>query len=288
MAQTPYSANQVLASLAAPDLNFLLPHLRFVDLPQETVLFEAGGTVNRVYFPHSGIVSLVVELTTGDMIEAAMIGREGVVGGLAALDHNISISRAIVQVAGAASAVEVDAVRRLGEQSAAFRTILIKHEQVLLAQSQQSAACNATHTLEARLSRWLLRCRDLLASDEIALTQEFVARDAGRAANQRVGGGQYAPAGRSHKVQARQHPPARSRGPAGKRLRMLRDRQGAVRSADRTIPQHVIAFDQDFWSYVGDRAPAAPPVVRRPEGARITGTVSVRMIFRRPEDRRGG
>ena len=175
MAQTPYSANHVLASLPAPDLNFLLPHLRFVDLPQETLLFESGGTVNRVYFPHSGIVSLVVELTTGDMIEAAMIGREGVVGGLAALDHNISISRAIVQVAGAASAVDVDAVRRLGEQSAAFRTILIKHEQVLLAQSQQSAACNATHTLEARLSRWLLRCRDLLASDEIALTQEFVA-----------------------------------------------------------------------------------------------------------------
>ncbi len=175
MAQTPYSANQVLASLAPPDLNFLLPHLRFVDLPQETVLFEAGGTVDRVYFPHGGVVSLVVELTTGDMIEAAMIGREGVVGGLAALDTNISVSRAIVQVAGAGSAVEVDAVRRLADQSAAFRTILVKHEQVLLAQSQQSAACNATHTLEARLSRWLLRCRDLLASDEIALTQEFVA-----------------------------------------------------------------------------------------------------------------
>lgn len=179
MAQTPHSANQVLASLTAPDLNFLLPHLRFVDLPQETVLFEAGGTVDRVYFPHRGIVSLVVELTSGDMIEAAMIGREGVVGGLAALDHNISISRAIVQVAGAASTVEVAAVRGLGEQSAAFRTILIKHEQVLLAQSQQSAACNAAHTLEARLSRWLLRCRDLLASDEIALTQEFVAQTLG-------------------------------------------------------------------------------------------------------------
>jgi CRP-like cAMP-binding protein len=175
MAQTPSSANQVLASLAAPDLNFLQPHLRFVDLPQETVLFEAGGTVNRIYFPHAGIVSLVVELTTGDMIEAAMIGREGVVGGLAALDTNISVSRAIVQVAGTGSAVEVDAVRRLADQSSAFRTILVKHEQVLLAQSQQSAACNATHTLEARLSRWLLRCRDLLASDEIALTQEFVA-----------------------------------------------------------------------------------------------------------------
>jgi CRP-like cAMP-binding protein len=176
MAQSPYSANHVLASLAAPELGFLLPHLRFVDLPQETVLHETGGTISRIYFPHDGIVSLVVELATGEMIEAAMIGREGVVGGLAALDTKISVSRAIIQVAGAASAVDVDVIRELAEQSAAFRTILIKHEQILLAQSQQSAACNAIHTLEARLSRWLLRCRDLLASDDIALTQEFVAQ----------------------------------------------------------------------------------------------------------------
>jgi CRP-like cAMP-binding protein len=176
MAQSHFSSNQVLASLLPADAGLLLPHLRFVDLPQETVLFEAGGTITRIFFPHSGIVSLVVELTSGDMIEAAMIGREGVVGGLAALDTNISVSRAIVQVAGAASVVEVDVVRALADQSIGFRTTLIKHEQILLAQSQQSAACNAAHTLEARLSRWLLRCRDLIGGDDIALTQEFVAQ----------------------------------------------------------------------------------------------------------------
>jgi len=174
MAESP--SNQLLASLPAPDLDLLLPQLRFVDLPQETILFEAGDTISRIFFPHSGIVSLVVELGSGEMIEAAMIGREGVVGGLAALDSNVSVSQAIMQVAGAASAVDVDVVRRLAEQSNGFRTILIKHEQLLLAQSQQSAACNATHTLEARLSRWLLRCRDLIGGDDIALTQEFVAQ----------------------------------------------------------------------------------------------------------------
>ncbi len=176
MAESPYPSNNVLASLPAPDLDLLLPHLRFVDLPQETVLFEAGGTIRRIFFPHGGIVSLVVELTSGEMIEAAMIGREGVVGGLAALDTNISVSRGIMQIAGAASAADVDVVRRAAEQSVAFRTTLIKHEQLLLAQSQQSAACNATHTLEARLSRWLLRCRDLIGGEDIALTQEFVAQ----------------------------------------------------------------------------------------------------------------
>src|ERR1700686_814338 len=117
MAQSPYSANQVLASLAAPELGFLLPHLRYVDLPQETVLHETGGTISRIYFPHDGIVSLVVELATGEMIEAAMIGREGVVGGLAALDTKISISRAIVQIAGSGSVIDVETVRRLAEQS---------------------------------------------------------------------------------------------------------------------------------------------------------------------------
>ena len=172
----PYTSNNVLASLEATDLNALLPHLRLIELPQEMVLFEAGEAINRVLFPHAGVVSLVVELASGEMIEAAMIGREGVVGGLSALDSSISISRAIVQIAGAASAIDVEHVRQLGERSASFRTTLIKHEQVLLAQSQQSAACNATHTIEARLSRWLLRCRDLIGSEDLPLTQEFIAQ----------------------------------------------------------------------------------------------------------------
>jgi CRP-like cAMP-binding protein len=172
----PYSSNLVLAELAGADLGVLLPHLRSVELPQEMVLFEAGDVISRVLFPHAGIVSLVVELASGEMIEAAMIGREGVVGGLSALDSKISISRAIVQIAGTASAIDVEHVRQLGEKSTSFRTMLIKHEQVLLAQSQQSAACNATHTIEARLSRWLLRCRDLIGSDDLPLTQEFIAQ----------------------------------------------------------------------------------------------------------------
>jgi CRP-like cAMP-binding protein len=173
---SPHSSNLVLAGLPPADRNLLLPHLRSIEMPQEMILFEAGDAISRVLFPHGGVVSLVVELASGEMIEAAMIGREGVVGGLAALDSKISISRAIVQIGGTASAVDVEHVRQLGEKSVAFRTMLIKHEQVLLAQSQQSAACNATHTIEARLSRWLLRCRDLVGSEDLPLTQEFIAQ----------------------------------------------------------------------------------------------------------------
>jgi CRP-like cAMP-binding protein len=177
MAQSnSYSENRLLAALPAADYEQLLPHLRSVDLPQEMVLFEAGDTISRIYFPHAGVVSLVVELASGETIEAAMIGREGVVGSLSALDSNISMSKAIIQIAGAASVIDVEHVRQLAERSVTFRTTLIRHEQILLAQSQQSAACNAIHTIEARLSRWLLRCRDLTGSEDLPLTQEFIAQ----------------------------------------------------------------------------------------------------------------
>jgi CRP-like cAMP-binding protein len=172
----PNLPNRVLASLMLADIEMLAPHLRFVELSEGKILFEAGDAIDQVYFPHKGIVSIVAELTTGEMIETAMIGSEGVVGGLSALDSKISIGSAIVQIAGAASVVDVGHVRQLAEQSIGFRATLIKHEQVLLAQSQQSAACNATHTIEARLSRWLLRCRDLTSSDDLPLTQEFIAQ----------------------------------------------------------------------------------------------------------------
>jgi CRP-like cAMP-binding protein len=170
-----HSSNQILATLTAADRDALLPHLRVVELPQEMVLFEAGKPVKAIYFPHFGIVSLVVDLASGDMIEAAMVGKDGVVGGSAALNGDLSLNKAVVQLTGRASVVDVDRVRALAESSVVFRTALMRHEQFVMAQAQQSAACNASHAVEARISRWLLRCRDLAGSNDIALTQEFLA-----------------------------------------------------------------------------------------------------------------
>jgi CRP-like cAMP-binding protein len=175
MFQSPHSTNLLLASLPPENMAALVPHLRVVPLPQETVLFEAGDTIKAVYFPHTGIVSIVVDLASGETIETAMIGRDSLVGGSAALDDEIALNRAVVQVAGVASVVEVGTFRGLAQQSHTFHATLARHRQFILAQAQQSAACNAAHTLEARLSRWLLRCRDLLGSDDVPLTQEFLA-----------------------------------------------------------------------------------------------------------------
>ena len=87
--------NLLLASLSAADLKLLEPHLRPLELQQQKVLFEAGQSVSIVYFPYDAVVSLVVTLSTGEAIEAAMVGRDGVVGALAALDGRISLSRAV-------------------------------------------------------------------------------------------------------------------------------------------------------------------------------------------------
>ena len=173
MAKSP---NSLLASLPADVFSALSPHLKLVELKFGDVLAETGGAVRKVYFPYSGVISLVVELDVGSMIETAMVGRDGVLSAAAALDGKVSLNKGVVQLAGSAGVMEVDQLRRLAKEFEPFREILIRHEQVLFAQSQQSAACNASHSVEARMCRWLLHMRDLAASDDLMLTQEFLAQ----------------------------------------------------------------------------------------------------------------
>jgi CRP-like cAMP-binding protein len=168
--------NRLLASLPPADFEALRPHLKPFDLVHEDLLFDAGDAVHWVYFPHSGVISLVVGLADGQRIEAAMVGRDSVVGASAALDGGVALNTGIVQVGGAASILDAATLQKVAEHSNAFRAVLIRHEQILLAQAQQSAACNVTHSVEARLSRWLLWTRELSGSDTLGLTQEFLAQ----------------------------------------------------------------------------------------------------------------
>jgi CRP-like cAMP-binding protein len=176
MNANPQSANHLLAALPAAAFEQLRPHLQTMELVQEVVLIAAGEPLVRVFFPHSGVISLVVSLAGGQAVEVASIGRDSVFGGSAALDGGISLTDAIVQLPGAASTLEVERLRTIANQSIAFRTMLIRHEQALFAQAQQSAACNASHPAEFRLARWLLRMHDLAEAEELPLTQEFLAQ----------------------------------------------------------------------------------------------------------------
>src|SRR6266576_304257 len=170
------SQNRILNSLPQNIFAAVEPHLKQIDLVFGAVVAETDQPVDRVYFPHSGVVSLVVEMEVGDMIETAMVGRDGAANATAALDGMIAMHRGIIQVAGSGSTIAPDSLRSLANEFELLRSLLIRHEQVVFAQAQQSAGCNASHTVEARMCRWLLRIRDLTGSDEMELTQECLAQ----------------------------------------------------------------------------------------------------------------
>ena len=167
--------NLLLSLLLPSDLKYLEPHLKPARFDQHHVLFEADEQIRHVYFPTSAVVSLVVTLSTGEMVEAAMVGVDGVVGASAALDGKMALSRGIVQLGGEIIVCDTEALKSTALQSPQLLALLIRHEQTVYAQAQQSAACFATHQVVARLSRWLLRARDLSGSDTLSFTQEYLA-----------------------------------------------------------------------------------------------------------------
>jgi CRP-like cAMP-binding protein len=168
--------NQLLQALPAKEFGVLGSRLKTLQMVREAVLVAAGAALDQIVFPHDGAVSIVVNLSEGQTVEVAMVGREGVIGAFEAFGDGVSLADAIVLFPGTASVIELADFRAVAAQSPELRSLLLRHGQLLLAQTQQTAACNATHTVEARLSRWLLRARDLHDGKTLPLTQELLAR----------------------------------------------------------------------------------------------------------------
>jgi CRP-like cAMP-binding protein len=146
-------------------------------------LIRLGEAITQVYLPHSGVVSFIVELAAGERVEVAMVGRDSIVGASAALGILVGVTEAVVLLPGTASVIDVDRFRAAVERSEALRTTLVRHGQALFVQAQQTAGCNASHSVEARLARWLLRVRDLSGSNHFTLTQELMAQMIGARRN---------------------------------------------------------------------------------------------------------
>jgi len=168
--------NLLLASLPAKDFALLAPHLKDIELEQGTVLQEQGERIEQVYFPREGIVSLLAVMRQGEAIETATIGFEGAVGSFAGFGSRRAHTRAVVQVKGWASRITASRFRKIAEGNEAVCRIVVRYGEMLLIQVQQTAACNALHPVEARLSRWLLQARDRLESNKINLTHEFLSQ----------------------------------------------------------------------------------------------------------------
>ena len=175
MQAVPSPPNRLLQILPAADFQSLCPHLEPVELAKRSVLIETGVPPQHIYLPHSGIVSMMVSLSEGQTVEVAMVGRDTIVGASAALDAGPALTDAIVVAPCTASVLKAGDLRAAADRSSTLRKHLARHQQTLLVQAQQSAACNASHSVEARLSRMLLRARDLCDSEGLPLTQEFLA-----------------------------------------------------------------------------------------------------------------
>jgi len=180
---TPRSLNGFLSSLSADDFELIRPHLRTVDLVQDLVLVGVGETLKRAYLPHRGVISLVVDLARGEHVQVAMIGRQSIFGVFSALGDTIALNSAMVLVPGPASTIDLDRLRAAADQSATLRTILMRHGLAIYAQAQQTAGCNASHTVEARLARCLLQTHDISGGVKLLLTQEALAQMIGARRN---------------------------------------------------------------------------------------------------------
>jgi CRP-like cAMP-binding protein len=164
------------------DYKRILPDLEIVPLKLKSVLHKIGEPIQDVYFPGAGFCSMLTVLEDGGMVEIATIGREGIVGVSAWLDGTPVTSSAMVQgESDLCYRMSVGAFRRELDRRGAFNDVIGRYAQALFGFVAQSTACNAVHTVEQRLARWLLMARDRMESDEFPLTQEFVSMMLGAA-----------------------------------------------------------------------------------------------------------
>jgi CRP-like cAMP-binding protein len=168
--------NLLLASLPVEEYRRIFQSLDVVPLKLKNIIHRAGEPIEHVYFPGGGFCSMLAVLKDGAMVEVATIGREGVVGVTAVLDGNPVSSTSMVQgETDTCYRMKADAFRREMDRRGVFYELLTHFAQALVGFIMQSTACNAVHSVEQRLARWLLMARDRMRSDEFPLTQEFVA-----------------------------------------------------------------------------------------------------------------
>jgi CRP-like cAMP-binding protein len=168
--------NRFLAALPARDFSRLASHLRTAPLERSATLYDAGDEIEQVYFPLSGIVSLVAVMQNGVAVETAKVGRDGIVGATVGLGSRCAFGGAVVQIAGEAMRMAATQFREAVGNSDAIRALVVEYNDLLLGQIQQSAACNALHSLEGRLCRWLLEIGDGIGGNAIPMTQEIIAQ----------------------------------------------------------------------------------------------------------------
>ena len=167
--------NHLLAALPAADLIRLAPQLEPVPLELGGVIYESDGEQAHVYFPTSGIVSLLKVMNDGAAAEIAVVGNEGMVGISLFMGGETTPSRAVVQSVGRAYRLDAAQIKIEFARGGALQRLLLRYTQALITQMTQTAVCNRHHSVDQQLCRWLLLSLDRLPGDELVMTQELIA-----------------------------------------------------------------------------------------------------------------
>jgi len=168
--------NRLLAALPASDYSLLEAHLKEVPLEVGAVLQDPGERIQYVYFPLSGMISLLSVMRDGKAVETIALGREGALGGSFGVGSSYAFARAVVQIGGSAARISATHFLSVFRESERLRDVMARYEEARFLQTQQAAACNALHGAEARLSRWLLQTSDIIGGGVVPLTQEHLSQ----------------------------------------------------------------------------------------------------------------
>jgi CRP-like cAMP-binding protein len=167
--------NRLLLALPSRNFKRLMPELEHIRCQREQVLMDADSSLEHVFFPDSGVVSVVAVYANGSVIEMATIGREGCSGVQAVFGGKISSVRLLVQIPGSATRMSRAAFTRAMGSMPSFRVLMYAYVQAFLEQVLVSVACNGAHSLKERLARWLLMMRDRGDEDTLPITQNLLA-----------------------------------------------------------------------------------------------------------------
>jgi len=169
------SQNHLLAALPTVEFEPVAAQLELVPLPLGKMLYENGEQLEHAYFPTTAIVSLHYVMESGQMAETAGVGKEGMVGISLFMGGDTTSGSAVVQAAGHAYRLERGVLLREFSRAGTLQRVLLRYTQALMTETAQTAACNRHHSVEQRLSRWLLLTLDRVAANSLVLTQEMVA-----------------------------------------------------------------------------------------------------------------
>lgn len=169
-------SNHLLDSLEPDSRSRIRPYLEPVHFKLGAVVCDAGGTLEHAYFPMGAVLSLLTVLESGSAIETANIGREGAFGLFSAMYSRVSFNRCIVQLEGHIVRCPIKVLQEEFERSDHVRNLFVSFSETLLSQIQQTVACNAMHSVEERICRWLLMMHDRADGEILPYTHEFLSQ----------------------------------------------------------------------------------------------------------------